>query len=196
MADLTSLMRRLAAPFDTSPHRRLVMDVTLRLTVLFITIALYVVVARATYNRGELLLGSLLALAGFVAFTSAVDRLMRLTGGRDHPSVVARSAEHAPHAPHTAGSSHDPEVLASLLLAHARPHDGILTLADATACLVRELGPVPLPRVVNALEALVRHQAIVPDFDEATDQRCWRFPLTPSAARLPEASMQQEPRDR
>jgi hypothetical protein len=193
MADLTSLLQRLVGLFDTSPHRRLVMDVTFRLTVLFITIALYVVVARVTYNRGELLLGSLLALAGFVAFTSAVDRLMRLTGGRDHPSVVARSAEHAPHA---AGSSHDPEVLASLLLAHARPLDGILTLADATVCLVREVGPVPLPRVVNALEALVRHQAIVPDFDEATDQRCWRFPRAPSAARLPEASMQQEPRDR
>lgn len=193
MADLTSLMRRLVAPFETSPHRRLVMGVTLRLTVLFITIILWVLLARRTVYGGEVIVGSFLALAGFVAFTSAVDRLMRLTGGRDHPSVVARSAEHAPHA---AGSSHDPEVLASLLLAHARPHNGILTLADATACLVREVGPVPLPRVVNALEALVRHQAIVPDFDEATDQRCWRFPRTPSAARLPEASMQQEPRDR
>jgi hypothetical protein len=191
MADLTSWLRRLAAPLVTSPHRRLVIGVTFRLTVLFIAIALYALVARETYNRGELLVSSVLALTGFVAFTSAVDRLMRLAGGRD--SAANRSV---PDALGAAASPHDPDVLASLLLAHARPHDGVMTLAGATACLVREVGPVALPLVMRALDTLVRHQAIVPDFDEATDQRCWRFPATPRATRLVEASTREAPRAR
>ncbi len=179
MADTHTLLRVLTTPFNTGPGRRLINGVTIRFTVLFTTIILWVLVARTTFNGGELILGSLLALVGFVAFTSATERLMRLTGGRDH--ATDRST---PDAPRTAASPHDPEVLASLLLTHARPSDGVLTLAGATACLVREAGPVPLPLVVRALDALVQHQAIVPDFDEMTDQRCWRFP-TPHGATRP-----------
>lgn len=178
MVDMTSLRRVLTTPLNTGPHRRLINGVTVRLTVLFITIVLWALVARNTFNTGELILGSLLSLVGFVAFTSATERLMRFTGGPDQ-AVDGSTA----NVPRTAASPHDPEVLASLLLAHARPTNGVLTLADATACLVREVGPLPLPLVVRALDTLVQHQAIVPDFDEMTDQRCWRFPTSHSAVR-------------
>lgn len=179
MVDMTSLRRVLTTPLNTGPHRRLINGVTLRLTVLFIAIVLWALVARNTFNTGELIVGSLLALVGFVAFTSATERLMRLTSGGDQPADG--STANAPRAP---ASPHDPEVLASLLLAHAHPTDGVLTLADATACLVGEVGPLPLPLVVRALDTLVQHQAIVPDFDEMTDQRCWRFPTLQGAALL------------
>ena len=178
MVDMTSLRRVLTTPLNIEPHRRLINGVTVRLTVLFITIVLWALVARNTFNTSELIIGSLLSLVGFVAFTSATERLIRLTGGRDQ-AAEASTAD----APRTTASPHDPEVLASLLLAHARPTDGVLALADATACLVREVGPLPLPLVVRALDTLVQHQAIVPDFDEATDQRCWRFSIPYTAVR-------------
>lgn len=162
-----AVTRRIAAT-----DRLAVGGITLRLILFVVSFAVWVLLLREQRDRGELILASIVVLTGFVMFTSAVNDILRVALlGR--PSHVLQTANEGGHA-----MTDDPEVLASILVAQAPPSRRVLTLGDATRTLVQQVGPLPVSQVTRALEVLVRLQWCAVDYDEATDQQCWRLTAT------------------
>ena len=164
---MSSIARSVVHRISSNDHR-LIGGITLRLIVFVLAFATWVMMARSRWNFSEYVGISLVVLTGFVSFTSAINLLVQAARG-------GTSLRHVSDASARDRQTDDPEILASLLIAHAPADRSMLTLGDATRTLVQQVGPLPASRVISTLEVLTRLQWCTPDFDELTEQRCWRL---------------------